>query len=392
MWFDRYLGKNTHKRKRNLIIVNHFFNILSVGKKYIALKNRDGSVKILFLFFLLLSAKVWGQMPLSGSLTKNEAKAAVLNNFSDSVFSLQLPFDVVWRLKCKEIEPFMKEALAIQEKEAALLKQILANKAQEKQKKAACRQNWFWFEGLAIEKKYLLSQFYYYIWDTQNVNPYPFRISDFTDSIPIVLFDYSKDMGWSEPLARETRVTSEYGIRRGRWHHGIDLSIEFGDPIQSVFDGVVRIAKHNRGGYGNYVLVRHDNGLETLYGHLSKYTVTPGEVVKAGQAIGYGGNTGRSTGKHLHFEVRYCGYAFDPKHLFDFSQKGGKLNFERFLLTPSHYKGIKKHLKGVYHRIRNGDSLWVISRRYNTSIRKICRLNGISKNTVLRVGKRLRVR
>jgi LysM repeat protein len=107
-------------------------------------------------------------------------------------------------------------------------------------------------------------------------------------------------------------ISSVYGPRWGRTHHGLDFALTTGDTVVAAFDGVVRFADYNKSGYGNCVVVRHLNGLETLYGHLSKISVQPNQFVKAGELLGLGGSTGRSTGPHLHFETRYKDYSFDP--------------------------------------------------------------------------------
>lgn len=114
-------------------------------------------------------------------------------------------------------------------------------------------------------------------------------------------------------------VTSQYGKRWGRMHKGIDIKVYIGDTIVAAFDGKVRVVKYEANGYGNYVVIRHNNGLETVYGHLSKHLVVENQRVKAGQPIGLGGNTGRSTGSHLHFETRLCGVALNPTLLFNFA-------------------------------------------------------------------------
>ncbi|GAB4328493.1 MAG: hypothetical protein OHK0038_02330 [Flammeovirgaceae bacterium] len=240
-----------------------------------------------------------------------------------------------------------------------------------------------------LDEKYLTTEEYFAIWDTENVNPYSYSIQSFKDSVHFTLFCDEKGKHWSYPV-KSRGINSQYGVRRFRFHHGIDLDLVVGEPIYAVFDGVVRIAKYNKRGYGNYVLIRHDNGLETIYGHLKSYNVKPGDVVKAGQMIGLGGNTGRSTGPHLHFEVRYRGHAFNPTYIFDFEKE--QILAQQFVLTPSHYEKIIEEHKTVYHRVRNGDSLWTLSRRYRTSITALCKMNGISSKTVLRIGSLVRVR
>ena len=118
-------------------------------------------------------------------------------------------------------------------------------------------------------------------------------------------------------------VTSHYGYRPqfGRTHKGIDLRSAIGDTVYSAFSGRVRLTRFERGGYGFYVIVRHENGLETVYGHLSRFLVKPDQYVKAGQPIALSGNTGRSTGPHLHFETRFMGYAINPEAIFDFGNR-----------------------------------------------------------------------
>ncbi len=304
---------------------------------------------------------------------------------------------MAWHFECLEIEPFLEEATEVayrRERERISARETAQKRASDALFSSnTCKEGLIWIDTqTAVAEKYFTKEEYFNIWDTQNVNPYEYKLTDFKDTVAFRLFDREQGKLWASPLARETKVNSQYGPRWYRWHHGVDLKLDIGDPVRSVFDGVVRIAKYNRGGYGYYVVVRHENGLETLYAHLSQFTVHVGDELKAGDMVGYGGNTGRSTGPHLHFEVRYRGHAFDPRHMFDFHEEGGRLYFRDFVLTPFHYRELQKETKGQYHRIRNGDSLWVISQRYRTPIQQLCRLNGISRNTVLQVGKVLRVR
>lgn len=117
------------------------------------------------------------------------------------------------------------------------------------------------------------------------------------------------------------KLTSPYGWRArfGRMHRGVDLNLRTGDSVVSAFEGKVRVVKYEAGGYGHYVVIRHPNGLETVYGHLSRTLVRPGQLVRAGQLIGKGGSTGRSTGPHLHFETRFMGLAVNPEAIIDFT-------------------------------------------------------------------------
>lgn len=136
------------------------------------------------------------------------------------------------------------------------------------------------------------------------------------------------------------RISSRYGPRRGGVHKGIDIGVPNGEPIFATFEGKVRHAKYNSGGYGNLVIIRHPNGLETYYGHLCKINVKVNDYVVAGQVIGYGGNTGKSSGPHLHFEVRYYDHAFDPERIIDFSN--GVLKWQTFVLDKKYFNARSK--------------------------------------------------
>lgn len=231
------------------------------------------------------------------------------------------------------------------------------------------------------------------IFDSMTVNPYRVDPVKFKDTLIIQLADSlltDSTRYWAMPLRLKHETTSKFGARWSRWHYGTDLRLKIGDSVTSVFDGVVRVSKYNRGGYGWYILVRHHNGLETIYGHLTKNLVHVGDTVKAGQLIGWGGNTGRSTGPHLHFEVRWQGNAIDPEDLFDF--KNDTILALSYEMTPKAYDYVRKMRAKVYHRIRRGDTLYGLARKYRVSVGQICRLNGISRRKVLRVGRTLRIR
>lgn len=195
------------------------------------------------------------------------------------------------------------------------------------------------------------------------------------------------------------KVTSNYGRRRRRMHYGVDLGYPTGTPVVAAFDGIVRISKSNAGGYGNLIVIRHDNNLETYYGHLSKRMVNPGQLVSAGDTIGLGGNTGRSYGSHLHFETRYLGTPFNPAKIIDFNNfilisdtlytSGEAVKVS----TPPAAKKVETSPANnkVYHRIRDGESLSTIARKYRTSVSSIKRLNGL-RSDFIRAGRTLRVR
>lgn len=230
---------------------------------------------------------------------------------------------------------------------------------------------------------------YYSIWDNKAVNPYGIDITKFSDTIKIALIDTALGRMWHAPV-RDTYLTDDFGPRRYRWHYGVDLELDIGDTVYAVWDGIVRIVKYDHGGYGNYVLIRHYNGLETVYGHLKKQLVEVGEKVRAGDLIGWGGNTGRSSGPHLHFEVRYQGGAIDPQILWDF--KNEQLRFAEFYLMPYHFDYLRNYRKTFYHKIRRGDTLLELSEKYHVPVRQILRLNRMTMRTPLRPGKKIRIR
>ncbi len=243
-------------------------------------------------------------------------------------------------------------------------------------------------EQLMIDSVWVTIQEYYSVWSATKVNPYEMDGEKFADTLDIPLVYEKQNLEWCMPISG-SEVTSPFGLRRWKWHYGDDIRVKIGDSIHVAFDGIVRLARYDRYGYGHYVLVRHYNGLETLYGHLKKRLVQVGDVVKAGDIIGLGGNTGRSTGPHLHFEMRYEGNAIDPKTVFDF--ENDTLKTDSLHITPETFAYLKEARKIRYHRVRSGDTLSHISYRYGVSISKICRLNGIRRTSILRIGQRLRI-
>ncbi|PKR79994.1 metalloendopeptidase [Brumimicrobium salinarum] len=191
------------------------------------------------------------------------------------------------------------------------------------------------------------------------------------------------------------KVTSRYGYRRGRYHNGIDIDLQTGDTVVAAFDGKVRYSKYNKSGFGNLIVIRHYNGLETFYAHLSELLVVPNQWVKAGDPIGLGGNTGRSYGAHLHFETRFYDAPINPEEVIDFKNKrivDENLFIHKGLFYPGAAPSFSAAKTEAYYRIRKGDTLGHIARRNKTTISQICRLNNISSNTILRLGRTLRVR
>lgn len=220
----------------------------------------------------------------------------------------------------------------------------------------------------------------YDIWSDSQINPYKVDLKDMKDTVKLDL------SGYVPPITKH--VTSDFGFRRWRFHYGIDLKVEKGDSVLCAFDGTVRLTRRDRRGYGYFVLVRHFNGLETLYGHLARITVNPGDTIKAGVPVGLGGNTGRSTGYHLHFELRYLGNPLNPNDLIDFQSCCTKNNILQ--LNASHFSYKKEIDKIRFWKVRRGDTLGRIAMRTGVSISKLCKLNGIKRSTKLRIGRNLR--
>ena len=208
---------------------------------------------------------------------------------------------------------------------------------------------------------------------------------------------YEIDLTGFQMPTTNTRITSPFGPRWRRMHNGIDIKVNIGDTIVSAFDGKVRIVKFERRGYGKYVVIRHDNGLETVYGHLSKFLVKENQLVKAGEVIGLGGNTGRSTGSHLHFETRFLGIAINPALMFNFP----KQDIVADTYTFKKGRGAQKNLAGShdseivdgeirYHKVKSGDTLSRIAKLRGVSVSTLCKLNRITTTTTLRIGQVLR--
>ncbi|WP_231968814.1 M23 family metallopeptidase [Porphyromonas crevioricanis] len=234
------------------------------------------------------------------------------------------------------------------------------------------------------------------------VNPLTEMSAEIPDSYDI---DCS---GFVMPI-ESRKLTSGYGYRKrfGRMHYGTDMGLVTGDTIVSAFDGRVRVSSFEPRGYGHYVIVRHPNGLETIYGHMSRRIANEGDIIKAGQPIGLGGNTGRSTGPHLHFECRFMGIAINPADLFDLEQgvplddvyhfrKGA---IQRAVKSPIYRAGRKAGSRSAAaqrrpktHRIKRGDTLSAIAKRNSTTVSKIKRLNPGIKEGNLQINRSIRVK
>ena len=225
-------------------------------------------------------------------------------------------------------------------------------------------------------------ELYHDVWQTGTTFSYP--NIQMPDSFTVDL------RGYCMPVP-QGRVNDVFGFRprRRRVHYGLDIKLEKGDTVRAAFDGKVRTRTFNRRGYGNYVIIRHENGLETLYGHLSAALVRENQLVRAGEPIGLGGSTGRSTGNHLHFETRLLGTALNPALMFDFPNgrtTGDKYSFSRKVAAK------EAQSSASYVKVRQGDTLSAIARRTGSSVKTICKLNKITPNTIIRPGQTLRVR
>jgi len=223
-------------------------------------------------------------------------------------------------------------------------------------------------------------------WDNRMINTSSFDPSKMVDTIRFSLIDSVKRLHFTPPF--KNYVTCGFGPRRRIFHFGTDIKLQKGDSVLAAFDGMIRVTKFDKRGFGNAIVIRHPQGIETIYGHLSKVLVATNQHVKAGDLIGFGGSTGHSTGAHLHFEVRYHGEPFDPSCFYDFGSF--KLKSDSVTISRANFEYLIELRKAKYCTIRQGDTLGRIAVRYHTSIKSICKLNGISTKTLLRVGRKIR--
>ena len=247
-------------------------------------------------------------------------------------------------------------------------------------------------------------------------NIYAHKATEMPDSFRIDLRNFC--------MPTSSRVlTSNFGARWGRQHKGLDIKVYIGDTIRAAFPGKVRIVRYEGRGYGKYVVIRHNNGLETIYGHMSAQLVSENQEVRAGDPIGLGGNTGRSTGSHLHFETRLCGVALNPALMFDFRNQDVTGDFYTFRKSTYNRESAEatrlrgaggvtvdsgldipqpatasrvtsrnaaKHAAARFHKVGKGDTLYSIARKRGTSVDQICKLNNIKKTHKIRPGQILR--
>lgn len=238
----------------------------------------------------------------------------------------------------------------------------------------------------------------YCSWDTTNIHSIKFDISTLKDSITdLVLYD-ENSCGYVHPFSG--KVTSKFGPRKKRFHYGVDIDLETGDAVSAAFDGKVRIAKLSKS-YGNVIVIRHSNGLETYYAHLSKINVSVGQEVFAGDKIGLGGNTGRSRGSHLHFEIRYLGQPINPTEIISFDDHQLLsselcLSKETFGYIAEAKKAAAKTYasskggKNVYV-VKKGDTLSAIAKKHGTTTKALCQKNGIKATSTLKLGQKIRL-
>jgi murein DD-endopeptidase MepM/ murein hydrolase activator NlpD len=255
-----------------------------------------------------------------------------------------------------------------------------------------------------------LSEFFpayslYESWDNEGIHYPKVDFSKKNDTTIVVLCDDKTNFYC---IPKKGKINSDYGWRRRRYHYGIDIDIDVGDTIKCAFDGMVRVSRRHKG-YGNVIVVRHFNGLETIYAHLLVSRVQENQVVKAGEMLGLGGNTGRSTGPHLHFETRYLGTPFNPKKIIDFDNN--KLISDTLLISKYTFENPKKSKTNytktgtnnktasyrssggvTYYYVKSGDTLGRIASIYGTSVSAICRLNGFTDKKLLQIGQKIRVR
>lgn len=238
-------------------------------------------------------------------------------------------------------------------------------------------------------------------WNSRSVNP--FKESQVPDR------EVLNVRGYHTP--HPGRVSSPYGYRArfGRMHKGVDISLKLNDTIYAAYDGKVRLTNYEPKGYGNYIILRHPNKLETVYGHLNKILVKPNQVVKAGQPIGLGGSTGRSTGPHLHFETRFMGYAINPAAIINFSN--GTVHTDTYTFSKQTYQqprnftpnDNKKKVEQPHNRyqaaaatetytVKRGDSVGSIARAYGISTTTLRRLNNMSSTERITIGQVLKVK
>ncbi|MEM9052430.1 MAG: M23 family metallopeptidase [Bacteroidota bacterium] len=220
-------------------------------------------------------------------------------------------------------------------------------------------------------------------WNTQVPNPFRNSLAKFDSSLTLLLVDSLANCGFHTPF--DGVVTSRFGWRYGRNHNGIDIDLEVWDPVHSAFPGVVRVARYYKG-FGRVVVVRHYNGLETLYAHLHRFKVKPGDIVEAGDIVGLGGSSGNSTGSHLHFEVRFQGVPIKPSQIINFRTNQLRSNVIKLRKSGAFLAAVPEMKE---YEVKKGDYLYQVARTFGISVEKLCAMNGLKSTESLKVGQKL---
>lgn len=297
--------------------------------------------------------------------------------------------------------PFVSTAQKKGSSHAAAHKQLLANAASSTDKIKLIEQNTF--IDLLDDNLEPELDIYTEGWNSKSVNP--FNEKDVPESQVIDVTGYR--------MPHHGPLTSPYGYRQRfrRMHKGVDIGIKMNDTIYAAFDGKVRLTAYEGRGYGNYVILRHANGLETVYGHLNKHLVKPDQVVRAGDPIGLGGSTGRSTGPHLHFETRFMGYAINPQAIFDFANQ--TTHTDQYTFTKKTYTKARNFAPSKSKRelaaddentykagsgqmtsyiVKKGDTLNKIARAHGMSATSLRKLNGLENSDAIKIGQELKLK
>lgn len=234
------------------------------------------------------------------------------------------------------------------------------------------------------------ADFFYGDWNTLVPNPSRNNLLAFDSTLHLLLVDSAENCGFHTPF--HGVVTSNFGWRYGRNHNGIDIDLEVWDPVHSAFPGVVRVARYYKG-FGRVVVVRHYNGLETIYAHLHRFKVEPGDVVEAGDVVGLGGSSGNSTGSHLHFEIRFQGVPIKPSQVIDFKNHALRSDVIELSKSGAFLAAAVPTDNEIptakMYKVKSGDYLYKIAREFGVSIDSICKINHIKRNAPLYAGQQL---
>lgn len=327
--------------------------------------------KISFLITICFySGFIWAGEEVAKKPIKDTSEAVIFyeDDFERSYLKAKLEKEIVSKELTNERMVVLVDSLLSLEKCPKDLLTYLLEKIETK-------------ESSVSEEVVHASELYYHTWNTEIANPYTQEFSEWKLDTTIELTLDTFVMPIVGP------ITSNFGWRRGRMHNGVDIDLEVWDTLRACFSGTVRVARYY-GGYGRAVIIRHDNGLETIYAHLHRIKVESGDRVKAGDFIGFGGSSGHSTGSHLHFEVRFLGKPINPAHIISFDEMAATDT----LVVKRVKNSFACFPKGAeYHTVKSGDYLYKIAMQYGTTVNKLCELNSIRRNKMLHVGEKLRI-